>query len=291
MDSEFRHLAEYVRRDVDETLQRSGILFRAFGRGKSIHSLNSKIDKNPGKYSVGGKLIQDAIGVRVALYFFEDTPIVEGILRTRYELDGSASIVDHHDSDQFTVTRHNLIFRVPLEYVSDMARVIGPRPIDRTFEVQIRSILSEGWHEVDHDLRYKCRSSWENQGDLDRALNGILATLETSEWSMKKIFDDLAYRHYKSGNWVGMLHNKFRMRASFELGEEFALVLKSDLLLAKEILRVSRQDVIGRISLATPKVPVTLDNILCIANCVGPKDLNLLDITSSVLKDAIGFNA
>lgn len=290
MDSEFRHLAEYVRRDVDETLQRSGILFRAFGRGKSMHSLASKIDKNPGKYSVGGKLVQDVIGVRVALYFFEDTPIVEGILNARYELDGSASIVDHHDSDQFTVTRHNLIFRVPPEHMSDMVRVIGLRPIDRTFEVQIRSILSEGWHEVDHDLRYKCRSSWDNQGDLDRALNGILATLETSEWSMKKIFDDLAYRHYKGGNWVGMLHNKFRMRAPFELGRDFSLLLSSDPSLAKDILRVSREDVIRRISLATPKVPITLDNILCVANCVGPKNSSLLDITSSVLREAIGFD-
>ncbi|MBK7959276.1 MAG: hypothetical protein IPK03_14995 [Bacteroidetes bacterium] len=27
--------------------------------------------------------------------------------------------------------------------------------VDSTFEVQLRTILSEGWHEIDHDLRYK----------------------------------------------------------------------------------------------------------------------------------------
>lgn len=83
------------------------------------------------------------------------------------------------NTDQFTVNRHNLVFKVPDVYSNEIGIAIRNRPIDTTFELQLRSILSEGWHEVDHDLRYKSKSNWINQGDLSRALNGIMATLET----------------------------------------------------------------------------------------------------------------
>ena len=290
MESDFRYAAEEIRREIEELLQKCGILFRAFGRGKTPQSLKQKIEKSPGKYSVDGRLIQDAVGIRVALYFFEDTPIVEKLLRDRYEIDKAASAIDRLAADQFTVSRHNLVFRISPRVMNEMQRATANLPIDCTFEVQLRSILSEGWHEVDHDLRYKCKDNWDGQSDLDRALNGILATLETSEWTMKKIFDDLAYRHYKKGNWAAMLHNKFRMRTTPKLSEELTnkLSLNSDL--AKEILRVDRSSVINAFSLATPRIPINLDNILLIANCVGPQQEELFGVTSGIIFDAISYS-
>jgi len=287
MESDFRHVAESIRRDIEELLQRSGILFRTFGRGKSTQSITNKINKLPGKYTFDGRLIQDAVGIRVALYFFEDISIVENLLRDKFSINKNASTVDQLESDQFKVTRHNLVFRAPYPVEREMQISVMNRPIDCTFEVQLRSILSEGWHEVDHDLRYKSKESWENQFDLDRVLNGILATLETSEWTMKKIFDDLAYRHYKSRNWVAMLHSKFRMRAAPHLSDSLNEKLCDNNDLAKEILRVPRSLVIYALSRATPKIPVNLDNILLIANYVGPKLDALLDITPGIVLDAI----
>jgi ppGpp synthetase/RelA/SpoT-type nucleotidyltranferase len=288
MESDFRHSAEQIRREIEALLQKSGILFRTFGRGKTPQSINHKIANSPGKYSANGRLIQDAIGIRVALYFFEDTSIVEKLLRSRYAIDKDASTVDRLDADQFTVSRHNLVFRASPEVARDMQTAIFNNPIDCTFEVQLRSILSEGWHEVDHDLRYKCKENWNGQSDLDRALNGILATLETSEWSMKKIFDDLAYRHYKQGNWGAMLHSKFRMRTSPNLSNEFKESLNQETNLGKEILRVDRAKVIHTFSNATPRIPVNLDNILLVANCVGPQHHALQEKTPSIIFDAIG---
>jgi hypothetical protein len=52
---------------------------------------------------------------------------------------------------------------------------------------------------------------WEGNEVESRKLNGIYATLETSEWTMIKIFDELAYKHYKK-NWNSMLRQKFRLR-------------------------------------------------------------------------------
>lgn len=289
MESDFRHVAEEIRREVEELLQKCGFLFRAFGRGKSSTSINLKIEKTPGKYSTSGHKIQDAVGIRVALYFLEDTAIVEKLLRDRYEIDKVASTIDKLDTDQFTVTRHNLIFRCSSKVKDDMDRAVMNRPIDCTFEVQLRSILSEGWHEVDHDLRYKCKVNWDKQSDLDRAFNGILATLETSEWTMKKIFDDLAYRHYKLRNWPAMLHNKFRLRTAPKMNIELETELSKNNDLAKEILRVNRSAVINALARATPKIPINLDNILLIANCVGPKNQDLLNATPSIILDAINF--
>lgn len=288
MESDFRHATEAIRREIEELLQKSGILFRAFGRGKSTSSIKKKLDKNLHKYRLDGKLIQDAVGIRIALYFFEDTPIVEKLLKDRYDIEDNASTIDRLGLDQFNVSRHNLVFRPTAAIKEEMERSVMGRPIDTTFEVQLRSILSEGWHEVDHDLRYKCKDNWMAQPDLDRALNGILATLETSEWSMKKIFDDLAYRHYKLKNWPAMLHSKFRMRANPELSKGLTSELENNNLLAKEILRVSRSTVIYTISKATPKIPINLDNILLIANCVGPNDSALLEVTPKIILEAIG---
>jgi ppGpp synthetase/RelA/SpoT-type nucleotidyltranferase len=105
------------------------------------------------------------------------------------------STIDRPERDQFSVTRYNLIFRLPGETADSFSRIKGNRPLDLTFEVQLRSILSEGWHEVEHDLRYKAKENWNGHDDLSRVLNGIVATLETSEWNMGRVFEELAYRH------------------------------------------------------------------------------------------------
>lgn len=272
MESNFKHIAEIIRRDIESITNKAGLLCRVFSRGKSASSLNSKINREIGKYSKTGRLIQDAVGVRVALYFEEDVDIVADLLKQKFKVDENASTVDSHASDHFTVTRHNLILRIPLEYQDEIQRSIGLLPIDSTFEVQLRSVLSEGWHEVDHDLRYKSKSSWDGQDDLSRALNGILATLETAEWSMRKIFDDLAYRHYKSGNWEKMLHSKIRMRVDPKIRQDLYELMNRNNNLAKEIFRVSRKKVINVIAKATPTIPLSLDNIIFVWNFLGPRD-------------------
>jgi ppGpp synthetase/RelA/SpoT-type nucleotidyltranferase len=101
-------------------------------------------------------------------------------LEREFLIDRTSSTVDLPKTDQFAVTRHNLIFKIPELHLEDTKKAIGNAPIDETFEIQLRSILSEGWHEVEHDLRYKSKKNWETQDDLSRALNGIIATIETA---------------------------------------------------------------------------------------------------------------
>lgn len=287
MQSGLKHIAEEIRRDVEDHLSRVGLLCRVFARAKDEISIELKLNRERGKYSVGGKMIQDAIGVRVALYFSEDVEVVKQLLCSKYQFDHSSSTIDKPDNDQFTVSRYNLIFKIPVDNDVDMSRAVAGLPIDLTFEVQLRSILSEGWHEVEHDLRYKKKENWVEHDDLSRILNGIMATLETSEWMMQKILDDLAHRHYKNGNWNGMLQNKLRMRVKSEISSDLLGVFNADAEIAKKIFRIDRIKVINALSKLRPRVPVTFDNIIYIWNYLGPREQVVLGFTPEIIKTAL----
>lgn len=284
--SPFQQTAEYLRREIENHLFSAGLLCRVFGRGKSDASLNSKIKNGAGKYKIGEKLVQDAIGIRVVLYFTEDIQIVRDILNLKYKIDKQSTTIDLPSDDTFSVSRYNLIYRLSGEYSDDISRSAGSRPIDSSFEVQIRTVLSEGWHEVEHDLRYKCKSHWEGHQDLSRALNGVVATLETSEWTMKKLFDELAYRNYKSRNWSAMLHTKLRMRvSSHSLSEDLTGFLDKNTEVAKLYFRIDRNKIIQSLVKAGNILPVNLNNIAFLWNFLEIKNPDLILLGGEVLAD------
>lgn len=286
MRSPYGHIAEEMRREIEDLLSSVGILFRVFARGKEPASLESKLSREPGKYRHDGKMIQDTIGVRVALYFPDDIPIVKSILESKFQIDSNASTIDRPERDQFSVTRYNLVFRLPSEVADNFSKVKGNAPLDTTFEVQLRSVLSEGWHEVEHDLRYKAKENWDGHDDLSRVLNGIVATLETSEWNMGKVFEELAYRHYKSRNWQGMLPSILRMRLKGKITQPIVDTLNSNTQVAKDLLRINRGKLLRSLSRAKPKLPVTPDNVILFWNATGPRHQCLQLHTPIVILDA-----
>lgn len=286
MQSRFKHIAEDLRREIEDSLFGVGLLCRVFARGKDDPSLNNKLEKNSTKYSLNGKLIQDSIGIRIALYFSEDIPLVKSILESKYCIDLPSSTIDKPDRDQFSVTRYNLIFRLPEDREPSFKRMIDGQPLDACFEIQLRSILSEGWHEVEHDLRYKAKDNWKDHDDLSRMLNGVSATLETSEWSMGRIFDELSYRHYKKKNWSGMLPNLLKIRVRGQVPENLAQALNLNPQAAKELLRVDRSKLIKLLHTARPKVPLTMENIIYFWNATGPQHNALSNLTPPLIIDS-----
>jgi ppGpp synthetase/RelA/SpoT-type nucleotidyltranferase len=285
--SDYSYVANQLRKDIEDLLFGVGILCRVFGRGKTPRSLKNKIESNPGKYALGSKLIQDAIGIRVALYFPDDVEIVRQILCGVYLHDDASSTIDLPNTEQFSVSRYNLIFRTPNAHEEEMTRNARSLPIDSSFEVQIRTILSEGWHEVEHDLRYKTKANWVGQDDLSRALNGIMATIETSEWSMRRVFDELAHRHYKAKKWAAMLHSKLRMRVSPSLSSEICSLLDADPSLAKALYRIDRKTVVQMLSSFKPRVPVTMDNIVFMWAIREDHKSPVAGLTPSLISEAI----
>ncbi len=280
-----RRVAEELRREIEELLGSVGFLCRIFGRGKTQQSLGKKLSEHPEKYSNDGKLVQDVIGIRVVLYFPEDIPIVQEILCGKYRHDPSSSTIDRPDTSIFSVTRHNLIFKIPPPYEREIVTATHGAPIDCTFEVQIRTILSEGWHEVDHDLRYKQKANWIGHDDLSRSFNGIVATLETAEWSMRKILDDLAYRQYKEMKWGAMLYSVLRMRISSSLSGILSAEFDRDTVLAKEMLRVDRRVLFRSLTMLAPRIPITLDNLVFLWNHVSIGNENVSKLCPQILRE------
>jgi len=200
-------LIKDLEKDISKELNSLGLFYRLFSRIKNGSSTYEKLlNKN---YSNKRKM-QDLIGFRIVVYFNDDIILCIKLLKKLFEFVDET--IDTPDSSTFKPSRINLIFRLPNQYKIIFESILNQFPIDNTFEVQIRTVFSEGWHEIEHDMRYKCKEEWTDYPDQSRILNGIVATLETCDWSILTLFDELAYKHYQKKNWIQMLKNKFRLR-------------------------------------------------------------------------------
>jgi len=270
-------------REIESSIAKHGIMFRVFFREKTQASIQAKVSKNPNKYD-DSKKIQDIIGVRIALYFLDDVKVAQEILENKFTFIPEDSQIDMLEHESFKANRCNLMFRLPSNF--DVTSIVGSDHIglvDNTFEVQLRTILSEGWHEIDHDLRYKCKDDWAELNTENRALNGVYATLETSEWTLLKLFEDISHTHYKNKNWRAMLQNKFRLRMKESIKDSEALSLLSKVPdLAKSIYRYDRSKLFACISSRLP-LPITLSNIIYIINLDEVKNAEVIKNTPEAI--------
>lgn len=260
---EIHFLSNQIVHAISSELNRIGIYYRIFSRIKSVNSANIKYEEKGYKYS--NKKIQDIIGIRITSYFSDDIPLIINILDRLFKLDNKE--IDALDTDTFKPQRINLVYRLDENSSVELRHAINGliENVDSTFEVQLRTVLSEGWHEVEHDLRYKCKHSWDNHKDLSRALNGIYATLETCEWSMLNLFDELAYRAYKGNEIINMIRNKLRLKIIFDLPDPKLLELLR-VKISKELFRVNRNELLFRLANSKLRVPLTFNNVIFIVN-------------------------
>lgn len=278
---ELERICKKIVSSIDDELSRVGLFFRIFSRVKMVESIESKIRKKGDNYYDGSnKYIRDIIGVRVILYFSDDLDLVYSRLKDLFQL--IEETVDKNEETKFAPTRVNMVFKLPIELSNEIDDIIRNPIVDRTFEVQLRTILSEGWHEIDHDLRYKCQEDWIPNVDLSRSLNGILATLETSEYSILRLFEQLSYRHYRSRDFTAMMRTKFRLRfIDYKLTTNLQEKLSDDFI--KQLFKIDRQDVIKYLLESNVMIPLKLENLIYIVNHKFIHDENVLSITSDEL--------
>lgn len=267
-------------------LERVGVMFRVFSRSKTILSLQRKFDSDK-EYGVSKK-VQDLVGLRIVLYFPDDVDLVREIVSTSFsELSKDVSI-DKVDDDEFRAVRYNIVYSLPADLVRVLNLGCEESRIDATFELQIRTIFSEGWHEIDHDFRYKCKSDWLGFNAKSRLLNGVYASLENNEWTMIKVFDELAYSHYKSRQWAAMLRQKLRLRfVENSIREEFLELLNSDTTLAKKLFRIDRYRLMLEMNKRGYSYPITLDNVVLFANMVFIENPNISALTPEIMVNEI----
>lgn len=273
---------------IDAELTRAGILYRLFSRVKDQNSIQEKIARK--NYQLSGKRVQDLIGFRIVTYFNDDIKPIIDLCQKKYIIE--ELVYDNPDAESFKPLRKNMICKLP-EKLSEILNEIKVASddydfVDNTFEIQFRTTLSEGWHEVDHNLRYKCKEEWVELDAESRMLNGIYASLETSDQALKALFDDIAYHHYKQRNWEAMMRNKFRLR--FKMGainQELLKVLNKDLNIGKLILKSDRNALIKAIIDMRLTMSLTFDNVLYFINYCFIKNPAILDLTPQILKDEL----
>ena len=267
-------------------------MYRIFYRTKSESSIKEKISKKAFVYRQEGRKMQDLLALRVTLYFSDDVEILHQYLKSKPNyLDET---IDKDDEKTFCPKRLNIIMQVQDERRKEMQEYISSDYtdiadlLDLTYEIQIRTILSEGWHEVEHDLRYKCLEEWDEFKEESRLLNGIFATLENSEWSMLTLFDKMAYSFYKKKNWTNMIRNKMRLRFSDKyLSENIINLFNENPSLAKDIFRVHRSKVIRNILAKEFKFPLQYDTIVHLLNRVEVRNKKLSELEGKPLRNEL----
>ena len=189
------------------------------------------------------------------------------------------STIDELDAITFKPIRRNYIYELPETLNTYIDERLWKFQFDKTFEIQVRTIFAEGWHEVEHDLRYKNQECWEDSTDLSRHLNGILATLETCDWSLSKVFNELAYHNYKNFEWVHMIKNKLRIRMiNDKPSSEIECIIKenkNDIL--KKLFTCDRTKLLDFFSKS--KLPINIDNIVYVANSLYISNANISNLT------------
>lgn len=286
MEKELGQVSPTVTRDLENQirnlLDRCGLYYKLFSRIKTSSSMCEKI-KNRFKDGVKNYKLQDFVGIRIVVYFKKDVMLCEKIINKNFSIDNISK--DEEDEMSFRPQRINYVCHMPDSLLNNLDDKIWEYPIDKTFEIQIRTIFSEGWHEVEHDFRYKCEKEWVGNMDLSRTLNGVFATLENCDWAMENLLNQLAYRHYKRREWIPMLKNVFRMRIADEENlDDIITCFEKDNQVGKAFLRLERENFLVALSECSCKFPIRLSTLVYVANYLELKNQILYDITPDIIK-------
>lgn len=287
MDNKNYQIPERIIKNIElkiiKELDKLGIFYRIFSRTKTFESIYRKLEVK--KYN-DQKKMQDLLGIRVVLYFEDDIEVCKEVISSIFEKVNES--IDLHDSSTFEPTRTNIVFKLDNDTTNSLDIILHDNYIDNTFELQLRTVFSEGWHEIEHDLRYKCQSEWESYSGHSRTLNGILATLETCDWSIVSLFEDLAYKNYKDFNIEPMLRNKFRLRFNHEpIDENLQRIILTDKRLFKKIYRMEREEILKKLITLKFSIPLSFHNFIYICNYYFINNNEIDNITPNRLKKMI----
>lgn len=281
-------IARRIAQGLSAKLDSCGIMYRLFWRGKSTTSLAHKMQIKGEKYRSGINKIQDMIGLRIVVYFSDDVDVLNYFLNDKRVVSRS---VDEPDSCTFKPQRLNLTSMLPVDLIDDFRATLPneyAEYIDNTYEIQIRTIFSEGWHEVEHDMRYKCKEEWIGHEDLSRQLNGVIASLEMAEWSMQTIFANMAQRNFAEKNYTAMIRNQLRLRVKGNgLSKRLTEYLTKHPESVKAIMNIDRVVFLLALLYHDKHIELTYDNLLHLMNRIEIRDKELMNLENDVQRNEI----
>lgn len=284
VDQSLELLERKLKNRLVHELSRSGLLFRLFSRVKEQNSMDEKFTRK--SYSRDGKKMQDLIGFRITTYFCDDLKVVIDLCSKIFDVVSLE--YDTPKAEEFKPLRKNMICRLSGEE-NDLYQELSfastdYQLIDNTFEIQFRTTLSEGWHEVDHLMRYKCKPDWMDLTDEGRMLNGIYASLETNDQALRALFDDISYHHYRAKKWQAMMRNKLRLRFSLDnLDDDIVQYLNRNPEVGKKVFKLNRETIITEYINSSLIFPTTFNNWIYFINFGFIKDEFILSKTPDFL--------
>ena len=256
-----------LKRIISDRLEQCGLYFRVFSRTKTAASMARKFDLK--EYGEDHKL-QDLVGVRINVYFDDDVEICRNIMEHTFEvIEWSTST---RTEDEFKPIKLNGVFRLPEYLRAKISPETWDMYIDNTFEIQLKTMFFEGWHEIEHDMRYKEEELWKDNPGFLRFFNSILATLELCDKSMVSLFEDLGHELYKNGNWTDMIRSHFRLKmGDAPLYPEVERLLTEDQQktvdsIAKRIYKTSKSTLIDLLLRRGRRVPINVNTIIALLN-------------------------
>ena len=272
---------------IEEKLKKAGFYYRIVYRVKEIDSIVEKLLYKDYR-RVGGenenKKMQDLIGIRILLYFTDDLTICRSLLDTLFTVPGRWNTIEINESE-FKAMKINGIFRLPAYLSKTIVNPILSEYLDDTFEIQVRTNSFEGWHEIEHDLRYKGSAFGIGNEVLARKMNSILATLELCDESVVKLLEDLGHQHYKNKKWTDMIRCHYRLRMTNEpMLDEIKEIYDKDNELAKSFFKFDRRKTIEQFWMNTSDRTSQLDvnSVIKVVNLLGPNDEKIKEIFAKI---------
>ncbi len=258
VEVELRHLLE-------ERLKQSGLYYRLFSRIKTAESLERKYQIKDYNQE---KKIQDLIGLRVDVYFEDDLRICRRMLERMFKL------VEWAESEQkeveFKPVKINGVFALPEYLREQISRETWDMCIDATMEIQIKTVFFEGWHEIEHDMKYKGADLWGDRRSFSRYFNSILATLELCDKSLVTLFENLGHDLYKDGNWLGMIKAHYRLKMDERpMYPELEALLDADHSennIGKRLFKTERRVLVEELLKQPRPVPINVNTITALLN-------------------------
>lgn len=251
---------------IEGPLNRCGIYHRIFFRVKSEESIISKLTNSEKNYNVYHKM-QDLIGIRVVLYYVDDIKICKDLIER--EFPECEWAVSSQTTSEFKSMKTNGVMSLP-KYIADR---ISPQtwelPIDKTFEVQIRTMGFEGWHEIEHDMRYKYTKMWEHDESKHyaRKLNSVLATLELCDDSIISMLEEMGHTYYKEKDWNSMIRCHYHLKTTQdEVHPQLQEILDKDTSIGKFIYKLERSDFIITLMDNYKDIELSVNSIIGIIN-------------------------
>lgn len=271
---------------IEEKLRKAGFYYRVAYRVKAVDSMVDKLIfkdyRRPGTENEDKKM-QDLVGIRIILYFTDDLAICRNLLDTLFSEPGQWETTENNEYE-FKAMKINGIFKMPAYLTKTIINPVLSEYIDDTFEIQVRTNSFEGWHEIEHDLRYKGSAFGIGNEVLARKMNSILATYELCDDSIVGLLEDLGHQHYKDHKWGDMIRCHFRLKLDNEkISPEIEKIFNENTELAKSFFKFPRQKAVEQLWKNTSDrgYALTVNSIIKIVNQLGPNDERLKEFFAS----------